>query len=36
MGRDMTDNLAENKGYKHEGSPAINVRAQLKKGLRES
>jgi hypothetical protein len=35
-GRDMTSNLAENQGYKHEGSPAKDVQVQLKRGLGES
>jgi hypothetical protein len=34
-GRDMTSNLAENQGYKHEGSPAKDVPTQLKSRLRE-
>jgi hypothetical protein len=29
-GKDMTDNLAENQGYKQEYSPAKELQAQLK------
>jgi hypothetical protein len=35
-GRDMTDNLAENQGYKWNGSPVIELQAQLKTEFQKS